>query len=245
MVVIKVLIPDHIRPNAFNSIIVSHPVRKRNGPTYHALPNGGSAGGGMIYSAKYNTLYYAGGGQRLVKGSVHPVDVDTTWKLALDNMSAGWLPSTPIPYRANHLSYVTHRDTLGNERHFMLAGQLSENECCGNLAYNYEFVPDNETWIERASMPIPRGHAASSTRVIGCGFIIAGGSINHPTGGTGRTRTDDISYYDIYNDVWTSTIGTLPTIGATPIVDIHNNGYMHFVNAVPISARRRISIENP
>ena len=184
------------------------------------LPNGGSAGGGMIYSTAYNSLYYAGGGQRLVLGSVHPVDVNNTWKLALHNISAGWIPSTPIPYLANHLSAVTHRDTLGYERHFMLAGQVSENECCGNLGYNYEFFPNNETWIQRASMPIPRGHAASSTRAIGCGFIIAGGSINNPTGNNARIRTDDISYYDIYSDTWTTAIGSLPTIGATPIVDI-------------------------
>ena len=208
-----------------------------------ALPNNGSGGGGMIYSTKYNTLYYTGGGQRLVLGSIHPVDVNDTWKLALHNISAGWLPSTPLPYLANHLSYVTHRDTLGNERHFVLAGQTSENECCGNLAYHYEFLPQNESWIPRASLPIPRGHAASSTRAIGCGFIIAGGSVNHPNGTDVRVRTNDVSYYDVYNDNWTTAIGTLPTIGATPIVDIHNNGYMHFVNAVPLSERRRISVQ--
>jgi hypothetical protein len=214
----------------------------RQWTTLPSLPNGGTAGGGMIYSTMSNTLYYAGGGQRLVLGNVHPEDVNNTWKLVLHNLSAGWVPSTPIPYRANHLSAVTHRDTLGHERHFMLAGQISENECCGNLAYNYELVLPSETWIARAPMPIPRGHAASSTRAIGCGFIIAGGSINHPKGTNKRTRTDDVSYYDIYNDNWTTAIGQLPTIGATPIVDIHNNGYMYFVNAVPLSERRRISV---
>jgi hypothetical protein len=206
-----------------------------------SLPNNGSAGGGMIYNTKLNTLFYAGGGQRLQRNNVHPVDVNDTWKLTLGNISNGWVPSTPIPYQANHLSYVTHRDSLGNERHFMLGGQMSENECCGNVAYNYEFVPESETWIQRASMPIPRGHTASSTRAIGCGFIIAGGSLNNALGQKKLNRTDDVSYYDIYNDIWTASIGKLPGIGATPIVDIHSNGYMHFINALPISDRRRIS----
>jgi Kelch motif len=209
-----------------------------------SLPNGGSAGGGMIYSTAYNTLYYTGGGQRLVPGTVQPVDLNSTWKLALHNQSAGWLPSTPLPYLANHLSYVTHRDTLGYERHYVLAGQVAENECCGNLAYNYEFLPRNETWIQRASMPIPRGHAASSTRAFGCGFIIAGGSINNPNRtSTTKIRTDDVSYYDVYKDSWVTAIGKLPAIGATPIVDIHNNGYMHFISPLPLSERRRITVE--
>jgi hypothetical protein len=127
--------------------------------------------------------------------------------------------------------------------HYQLFFEVSENEVTGNLGHHYEFIPSTETWIQRASMPIPRGHAASSTRAIGCGYIIAGGTINNPViGSTQRIRTSDVSYYDIYSDVWTMSIGTLPAIGATPIVDIHNNGYMHFINALPLSSRRRISI---
>jgi hypothetical protein len=205
------------------------------------LPNGGSGGGGMIYSAKYNTLYYAGGGQRLRPGSAYTTDVNHTWKLELHNIRAGWKPSTPIPYAANHMSYVTHRTKNGKERHFMLGGQISENEHNGNLNYHYEFIPDHETWIERAPIPFPRGHSASSTRMIRCGYIIAGGAINNPdTSSRKRISNDDISYYNMYTDQWTVSIGTLPSIGNTPIVDIHSNGYMYFVNS-RLSERRKIA----
>ena len=206
------------------------------------LPNGGTGGGGMIYSTKHNTLYYAGGGQRLRPGSSYTRDVNNTWKLELHNARAGWKPSAPLPYLANHISYVTHRDSNGTERHFMLGGQISEEEHDGNLNYNYEFIPDNETWIARTPIPFPRGHAASSTRMIGCGFIIAGGAMNNPDP-TSRKRIsiDDVSYYNIYTDQWTTSIGTLPSIGNTPIVDIHSNGYMYFVNS-RLSQRRRIGV---
>ena len=204
------------------------------------LPNGGTGGGGMIYSTKYNSLYYSGGGQRLRPGSPYTTDVNNTWKLELHNTRAGWRPSTPIPYVANHISYVTYRGTKGKERHFMLGGQISENEHHGNLNYNYEFIPSNETWIERAAIPFPRGHSASSTRMIGCGFIIAGGAMNNPDPASRRHFSiDDISFYNVYTDQWTVAIGTLPSIGNTPIVDIHSNGYMYFINS-RLSDRRRI-----
>jgi hypothetical protein len=121
----------------------------------------------------------------------------------------------------------------------ILGGQVGEYECCTNFGLNYEFVATTETWIKRASMPIPRGHASASTNAVGCGFVISGGSIN--SGSTKKLRTDDISYYDIPSDTWTSGIGTIPKAGATPIVVIHPEGYMYYVTGLPNQSRRRIS----
>jgi hypothetical protein len=203
------------------------------------LPNGGTAGAGMIYDSVRNMLFYSGGGQRVIPNSVHPIDMSDTWKISLNDPSSGWVASAPIPYQANHLSYVTHRDETGTERHFFLAGQKQEYEANGNLVDNYEFVAASETWIRRADIPFSRGHAAASTRAVGCGFIIGGGSTN--SNSTARKRIADISYYDIPSDTWTAGIGMLPHEGATPVVVIHPNGYMHFVNAAPSSNRRRIA----
>lgn len=204
------------------------------------LPNGGSAGGGMIYDSASNTLFFSGGGQRRVAGNPHPVDINNTWKYQLSKPGLGWVTSTPLPYLANHLSYVTHTDDRGTERHFFMGGQVGENECCSNFASNFEFIASTESWVERASMPIARGHTTSSTRAIGCGFITAGGSID--SGTTMKARTDDISYYDIPSNTWTMGIGTIPKATATPIVDIHSNGYMYFVTGLPNQSRRRISV---
>jgi hypothetical protein len=194
----------------------------------------------MIYDSALNALFFSGGGQRREVGNPHPVDINNTWKFQLKNPSLGWVASTPIPYVANHLSYVTHTDGRGVERHFFLGGQVGEYECCTNFALNYEFIARTETWIRRASMPIPRGHATSSTRAIGCGFITAGGAIN--SANTTKVRTDDISYYDVPTDTWTVGIGTLPRATVTPIVDIHSNGYMYFVTGLPNQSRRQISV---
>jgi hypothetical protein len=194
------------------------------------LPNNGTAGAGMIYDSTQNALFYAGGGQRINPGDVHPVDLNNTWKYSFNNPSLGWQESTPIPYKANHMSYVTHA-AGGQERHFFFGGQEAEIERYGNFADNFEFFAENETWIRRASMPLARGHATSSVRQIGCGFIVAGGSLNRfsPKPASGYNRTNDVSYYDIPTNNWTS-IGKLPTNGATPIVVIHPNGYMYYTN---------------
>jgi N-acetylneuraminic acid mutarotase len=236
-------IGGHPGPHVPYCFVYDHsvsPGRQKQWTRFANLPNGGSAGGGMIYDSALNALFFSGGGQRREVGNPHPVDINNTWKFQLKNPSLGWVASTPIPYVANHLSYVTHMDGRGVERHFFLGGQVGEYECCTNFALNYEFIARTETWIRRASMPIPRGHATSSTRAIGCGFITAGGAIN--SANTTKVRTDDISYYDVPTDTWTVGIGTLPRATVTPIVDIHSNGYMYFVTGLPNQSRRQISV---
>jgi hypothetical protein len=193
------------------------------------LPNGGSGGGGMIYDRLRNALYYSGGAQRFKLGSTDSIDVSNTYRYSFDNPSAGWLATTPILYKANHLSSVTHTDAYGRQRHFFLGGQVGKYECCQNLADNVEFMAATETWIRRAPMLVARGHVSASTRPIGCGFIIAGGSINAVNGSTFRVRTNDVSYYDLPTDSWMS-IGSLPFKGATPLVDIDTDGYMYCTN---------------
>ena len=200
------------------------------------LPNNGTAGAGMIYDTKRNSLYYAGGGQRLVPGSPHPVDLHNAWKYSFDNPKSGWVAITPVPYAANHLSAVTHRTAKGIERHFFIGGQTGEFEITGNLADTFEFVATKQEWIRRASMPQARSHATASTRPVRCGFIIAGGSFNSMT--SKKNRTADISYYDIPTNTWTS-LGSAPTAMATPVVVIHPNGYMYFLDNAQQSFRRR------
>jgi Kelch motif len=199
--------------------------------TLPRLPHGGSGGGGMIYDRVRNALYYSGGAQRFTLGSNVATDVNNTFRYSFDDPAAGWVETSPLPYKGNHLSYVTHTDVDGHQRHFFMGGQQTNNECCGNVADNFEFIAATETWVRRASMPFPRGHAAYSTRAIGCGFVIAAGAINAVPPSTGLVRTADVSYYDIPTDTWTS-IGTVYDKVATPIMDIHPNGYMYFTNDI-------------
>jgi Kelch motif len=201
------------------------------------LPHGGSGGGGMIYDRLRNALYFSGGAQRYILGDAKATDVNNTYRYSFGNPSTGWVATSPLPYQGNHLSYVTHTDINGNQRHFFLGGQVGQFECCRNNADNYEFIASTEKWVRRAPMIFGRGHASASTRPVACGFIIAAGSINTGNGSTKLTRTSDVSYYNIPTDTWTS-IGNLPINIATPLVDIHPNGYMYFSNGS--LSRRRI-----
>jgi hypothetical protein len=145
-----------------------------------------------MHCTTLNALYYSGGAQRFTLGSTEATDVSDTWKYSFDDPASGWVASAPLPYKANHLSYVTHVDTAsGRERHYFLGGQQAEFECCQNVVDTYEFIAEDEVWVPRAPMLFGRGHATASTRSLGCGFIIAGGSINDPVGrlyGTGFPR---------------------------------------------------------
>ena len=231
----------HPGPHAAYCFIYDHSIPPGSGlqwTRFADLPNNGYAGGGMIYDALQDALYFAGGGQRLTPGNPHPVDSDRAFKYSLQNPSAGWVEIAPIPYKANHLSSVT-QTYLGKQRHFFVGGQKGEYEAQQNLAELYEFIASNETWAARTFMPFGRGHATSSTRPIGCGFFIAGGAVNSIT--TKKNRTTNILYYDIPTDNWTS-IGDL-YLGAphaTPRVDIHNDGYIYYVGNKR-SNRRRIA----
>jgi hypothetical protein len=222
----------HPGPHVAYCFIYDHSIPPGSGrqwTRFTDLPNNGYAGGGMIYDTLQNALYFAGGGQRLKAGSIHPVDSDRAFKYSLQNPSAGWVEIARIPYKANHLSSVT-QTYLGNERHYFVGGQLGEYETNQNLPDVYEFIASNETWVSRTFMPFARGHVTASTRPIGCGFIVAGGSVNSIT--NKKNRTTNILYYDIPSDTWTS-IGDLSikTPHATPLVDIHpQSGYMYYIN---------------
>jgi hypothetical protein len=176
------------------------------------LPDG-RAGGGMVYDSTLNALIFSGGAKRPIAQQRSAVDYNSTWLYNLSNPSTGWVVRAPIPFHANHMSFVTAIDAIGKERHYFTGGQMGENEPDGNQAAHFEYDAINDQWFERHFMTIPRSHAASSTRAIGCGFIMVAGCTN------GGVKIADISYYDIPTDTWTS-IGNLSDAINTPVCDI-------------------------
>ena len=175
-------------PHVSNCFIFDQSKAPGNGQwsTFTNLPSGGSAGGGMVFDSKKRMLYYSGGGQRLTTDSLETTDITATWKISIDTPSNGWVRSTPFPYKANHLSAVTTNVPVGQERHFFIGGQRGENELNGNVKDMFEFLPSNETWVRRASLPSARSHTTSSTRALGCGFIMAGGTTRTTRYGNSR-----------------------------------------------------------
>jgi hypothetical protein len=180
---------------------------------FQPLPEG-RGGGGMVYDTNRNSLIFAAGADRK-QGSRDTYDPPTTWMYDFDNVSAGWVQKQDIPYVGNHISYVTAYDATGRERHYFVGGQISGDEFNGNVPDNVEWDAGNEQWIEREPMPFPRGHSASSTRAIACGYITIAGATN------GWAATSDVSYYDIPSNSWTK-IGDIPNAIHTPVCDMYN-----------------------
>jgi hypothetical protein len=221
-----------------NCVVYDHSVAPGSGKQWSSIASlpDGRGGAGMIYDKKRHALYFASGADR-AQGTTHSYDKADTWMYDLNKPGLGWVQKANIPYQANHMSAVTATDGLGKVRHFFLGGQKGEQEANGNFAKNYEWDAENERWIERADMALPRGHFSSSTRPIGCGFLIAGGTAN------GMGKISDISYYDIDNDKWTK-IGDLWAKINTPICDIasYSNGEKWLYCDGHWSGRKRIRI---
>jgi hypothetical protein len=175
-----------------------------------SLPDG-RGGGGFFHIKETNSLVYATGATR--RGPTF--DQNTTWELSLNNISGGWETRAATLYKANHISHVT-AFFQGRHRYYIAGGQLQQKESDGNQADLIEWDQASKTWIRRANMTLPRGHASASTLPYGCGFIMIGGAINN------GTQTADIAYYGIDTDSWTS-IGTLPRAINTPVCEIVKN----------------------
>ena len=169
---------------------------------FSSLPDGGRAGGGMIYDSTTDALVYSAGSHRPKRHVPFAIDYQNTWMYKFQNPGAGWVPKADIPFKGNHMHFVTAYDDNGKERHYFFGGQHGDNEEAGNTDEMYEYNAVADVWIKRQSIPYPLGHAAATVRAIGCGFIVSGGRLNH-----GLSK--EIMYYDIPTNVW-SKIGDLP-----------------------------------
>jgi hypothetical protein len=198
-------------PGPDSQICLKYDHAASTGTQWSFLPPlpGGRGGSGMFYMKETNSLLFATGAVR--QPDVW-VDYNQTWELDFDNMTNKWQSLQYIPYAANHIGHVTAK-YQGRNRYFMLGGQIAWDEGNGNVADNYEWDNISRKWIKRKSMPYARGHISSSTVAYGCGFFIAGGSLNN------HSRTADITYYGIDTDSFQS-VGNLTQPVNTPVCDV-------------------------
>jgi N-acetylneuraminic acid mutarotase len=191
----------------------NHAIAPGSGLQWSFLPElpEGRGGGGMNHIKETNSLVYSIGATRRGK----TIDYTTTWELFLDNLAGGWIKRADCPYKANHVSHVTAY-LQGKPHYYWAGGQIAQEEDSGNQDDLVEWDQATKTWIRRADMPLPRGHASSSTIPYGCGFLMIGGAIN-----TG-TKTTNIAWYNIETDKWHS-IGDLKNKINTPVCDVVKN----------------------
>lgn len=180
------------------------------------------SGGAMWYDSRRQSLIYATGASRPdPTDPIFTIDHNDVWELRLRNMRAGWIVRPSVPYVANHVGKVTVNYLGLRERHFIVGGQIGENETYGNLDDVYEYRAYSQQWIARRKMPFRRGHFSESTIVYkDCGFFIVAGAINTKNGNFARTQ--EITYYDICTDTWTA-IGNFTQKLATPVCAFHND----------------------
>jgi hypothetical protein len=187
------------------------------GSQWTYLPDlpGQRSGGALFHDMNTNTLTYATGADRPDPNPIHTYDHNDVWILNMSNQSSGWMNTTKIPYKRNHVGSTTVK-YRGVQRHFATGGQKGELESWENTNEMFEWDLTNRLWLNRTKMPEARGHFSSSTMPYsGCGFFIAGGRLNGPL-------TPDVSYYDITTNSWTS-MGNLTLALNTPICDVAGN----------------------
>ena len=213
----------HPGPETAACFVYDHSVEPGTTGQWSKLPDlpEGRAGGGMVFDTKRNALFFSGGAQRPNAGIKFAIDYEDTWMLDLADLASGWVSKPDTPLLSNHVAHVTAKDSFGRERHYWAGGQRGEYEANENQNNVYEWDARSEQWIERMRMPLTRSHATESTRAIGCGLVVAGGTTNE------HGKTSDISYYDIPTDTWTS-IGNLPRAIRTPVCDFSSDGYYFY-----------------
>jgi N-acetylneuraminic acid mutarotase len=179
------------------------------------LPDGGRAGGALLYISASNSLLFTTGATRPHAGLRDTVDHADTWQLYLNDSSNKWIKRADLPYMGNHVSSTTGIYN-GKERHIVFGGQKKENEPAGNQDLVYEWNDTTMKWSALMKMTLPRGHSTTSSIRYGCGLITAGGAVNT------RDKTSDISYYAINTNTW-HKIGNLPEKLNTPVCDVVYN----------------------
>jgi hypothetical protein len=207
---------------------------------FPSLP-GDRAGCAMWLDSASGSLIVGAGASR--PSQIDPkftLDHRDVYQIFLNNTSVGWKTQSNIfPYFTNHVGRATV--TVPTERHFAMGGQFSESELTDNRAQVYELNMFDFSWSERKFMPFARGHISESTLTWkNCGIIVVAGAVNltfNP-----NYRTDDISFYDLSTDSWTS-IGKFTDAVASPICTIHG-GYLYCQSGyVWKHLARRIRIE--
>lgn len=167
---------------------------------------------------------FAGGAIRPIVGEVDTIDFGNAWIYYFANPQNGWIDLIEsLLFTSNHLASTNAFDSTGAEHYYFMGGQVGEDERTGNFDNLVEWIPQSLTFLNRAAMPITRGHAAESTRPYGCGFYTIAGSSNTGGGDGLGGRTSDASYYDIATDTWTK-FGDLSLAINTPVCDTTTMG---------------------
>jgi len=128
------------------------------------------------------------------------VDKGSHWVLNLDSAMPNWVAKAALPNPRSHLGDAT----LGG-RIYAIGGQhgVDSNLVTQNSVHAYN--PATNAWTAVGSLPRGRSHIGAATFVTNGRIIVAGGEIDHGSGGT----VSDVTAYKPLTDSWT-TLTPLP-----------------------------------
>jgi N-acetylneuraminic acid mutarotase len=151
------------------------------------LPQKRAAGAVILEN---RTLHYVGG---------TAIDRDTSygdhWTLNLDNTSAGWQTSSPMPNKRIHSS-----GAFLNGLFYTLGGQYKHDHDPQDLSLVHAFNVSTKTWSQKASLPFPRSHFEPATMIIGGQVVIIGGRANQ--NGFGNGQIVNVTAYNPQTNSW-------------------------------------------
>lgn len=170
-----------------------------------------SAGGGMVYEKKMNSLFFSTGTFR-EDGIPLATDFADSYMIDLGNLSAGWVRKADIPNPRNHIGVVTVRG-----RHFFLGGQYGRDEFKSAQRTLSEYVAKTDTWKKWADIPSVLSHIQTSVKNFkNKGFLVIGGSIKF------GQITDTVYFYHLESNTW-HLVGTYPRRTKTAVCGSFKN----------------------
>lgn len=145
-------------------------------------------------------LAYVDGALHFISGTNAARTTEPTDHYVLDLVGGGteWVTADPLPAGRNHAAAVTLDDRL-----YLVGGQTGHDGASTTHDEVWSWTA-TEGWVERAPLPLARGHITSSTFVLDGRMVVAGGMPSH---GSSTARVDA---YDPATDSWTE-LSPLPS----------------------------------
>jgi N-acetylneuraminic acid mutarotase len=160
-----------------------------------------------------------GGTAFIVGNLLHFVDGDKAdrftdsndhWAIDLTDPDAGWVKMTSTPLAVDHLTHATV-----NGRVLLIGGENGHEGIDGVPVGTYkqrgdvfEYLPETDTFVRRASLPVPTSHVEGATLVINDQIVIIGGLLD----GGGTRQTNKVQVYNPATNTWKVLPSLFPKI---------------------------------
>lgn len=136
-----------------------------------------------------NTLHYFGG-----TGDDRYQETGEHWVLPLDG-STSWEARASLLNPRNHLAGIVVNNII-----YAIGGQHGHNETLVTQASVERYDPEQDQWVELASLPYGLGHVNNSTvEVAGRIYLVGGETTGY------EVYTDNVLVYDPELDAWSQT----------------------------------------